>query len=476
MTYRERRGAVGGAWLVGVLLLGCGGGGGGGGDQPASYAVLDLSNACTWRNTFGRTTDEIQRYETFVADDHPDVVGVAVKIRKWNMNPYEFATVELRDTAADHTPATLLASSAIDTNSLGTTAAVVTAPLTYQGLVAGKEYAIVLAQPDGTDFNTSGYEWCVTPATEPNHFGKWNGTSWMEEPWNGWLKVSVRKGSAGGWVSKRTMLGPRFVMSAAVLSGQIFVPGGQGTVGTVSTVEAYDPSTNSWTTEPSLATLKGPMGVTTLGDEIFAIYASTEIFDGTAWSAGPALPVAPAGSWLHAVTVGGKIYAVSEAGPVHVYDPSSGWAAETSIPLTRVVPAVGAVGDSIYVIGGYDPATYGTLDMLPLPAVQRYDTVAQEWADPPPASMPTARDCASVAVLDGKIYVIGGRRVIGSVMENAMDTVEVYDPATDTWAVMPPLPAPLAMGAAAATGGSIYAIGGHDAEFSPLDSVFAYRP
>lgn len=456
-----------------MLVAACGGGGGGTEPPPATYAVIDVSHDGNSANTFGRTTDEIKRYETFVADDHPDVVGVAVKIRKWNTSDYEFASVELHETAADHTPAAKLASSSIDTTSLGTGFRVVTAPLTYQGLVAGREYAIVLAQPAGTSFNGSGYEWRVGLVSDQNHFGKWNGTSWVEESGDGWLKVSVRKGSAGAWVTKHAMPTAKGVAGAAVLGGKVHVVGGQDSGGAVGTVEAYDPATNSWATEPSLATLHGSVGVTTLADAIYAVFDSTEIFDGTAWSAGPALPVSPGGSWLHLVTVDGKIYALSEGGPVQVYDPSSGWADETTIPLTRGVTAVAAVGEAIYVIGGHNMMEYGD---VPLTTVQRYDTVAQEWSYPPPASMPTARFAASATVLDGKIYVIGGRSVVGSYPDTTLVTVEVYDPATDTWAVAAPLPDPLSSMAVAAMGGRIYALGGMGPDFSPVDTVFAYRP
>jgi len=44
-------------------------------------------------------------------------------------------------------------------------------------------------------------------------------------------------------------------------------------------------------------------------------------------------------------------------------------------------------------------------------------------------SMPTARDALGVAVVDGKIYAIGGMITGGE----AVDNNEVYDPLTDTW-------------------------------------------
>ena len=52
---------------------------------------------------------------------------------------------------------------------------------------------------------------------------------------------------------------------------------------------------------------------------------------------------------------------------------------------------------------------------------------AQQWEYR--ASMPTARKGMAVAVLDGKIWVIGGRKM----GHHFCDEVEVYDPALDSW-------------------------------------------
>lgn len=73
------------------------------------------------------------------------------------------------------------------------------------------------------------------------------------------------------------------------------------------------------------------------------------------------------------------------------------------------------------------------------------------------ADIPTARLFASSCELDGKIYVIGGAQTLNS----SLSTMEVYDPATDTWDVtkadMPTARAELCV---AAVNGKIYAFGG----------------
>jgi N-acetylneuraminic acid mutarotase len=70
--------------------------------------------------------------------------------------------------------------------------------------------------------------------------------------------------------------------------------------------------------------------------------------------------------------------------------------------------------------------------------------------------MPTPRMAAAAAVVNGRIYVIGGLSKQGGVLA----TVEEYDPATDAWATRAPMPTARGMLAAVAVAGTVYALGG----------------
>jgi N-acetylneuraminic acid mutarotase len=71
--------------------------------------------------------------------------------------------------------------------------------------------------------------------------------------------------------------------------------------------------------------------------------------------------------------------------------------------------------------------------------------------------MPSARQEVAVAALKGLVFVIGGFKSGG----DPVDTVEVYDPATDRWETRTPLPAPTHHAAAAVVDGRLFVAGGY---------------
>ena len=91
------------------------------------------------------------------------------------------------------------------------------------------------------------------------------------------------------------------------------------------------------------------------------------------------------------------------------------------------------------------------------------------------ASMPTARTEVAGAVLDGKIYVIGGFEENGK----ATNIVEVYDPQTDSWDRVSSLPIPLEHTAVSTYNGKLFVVGGFtmiDEKRTPTDKLFSYDP
>ena len=86
--------------------------------------------------------------------------------------------------------------------------------------------------------------------------------------------------------------------------------------------------------------------------------------------------------------------------------------------------------------------------------------------------MPTGRDHVATAVVDGKIYVVGGR--LGSMARN-VDHNEEYDPGSDSWASKPALPTARSGIAAAVVEGTLYVFGGERPR-STFDTNESYAP
>ena len=137
---------------------------------------------------------------------------------------------------------------------------------------------------------------------------------------------------------------------------------------------------------------------------------------------------------------------------VQVYDAGKdAWTLATPIPQPLNHPMAATVGGKLYVIGGQATA-FGRADSARfLDTVFIYDPATEAWTRGAP--MPTARSSGAVAAIDGKIYVAGGRPPHGH-------DFAVYDPAADSWTVLPDLPTQRNHIAAAAIGGKLYVVGG----------------
>ncbi len=107
------------------------------------------------------------------------------------------------------------------------------------------------------------------------------------------------------------------------------------------------------------------------------------------------------------------------------------------------------------------------------PGLSPAGAAAQAGAWQPAAPMLLARQEVAVAELDGRIYVLGG--IDGT--PSFLASVEIYDPATDSWSSGPALPVPLHHTTASVVDGKLYAIGGWSDFFAtPLDVVFELDP
>jgi len=146
------------------------------------------------------------------------------------------------------------------------------------------------------------------------------------------------------------------------------------------------------------------------------------------------------------------------------------WVRKTAGPTAREHAAVAALNGRLYVLGGQRTDT-GTIPGPATNAVEIYDPASDRWTSGPP--LPTARMGLVAAVLNGKLYAIGGRT--DGFSTSAVGTVEVFDPATQAWTTRNPMSQPRHFAAGAALGGTILVAGG-ERETNVLNAVEAYDP
>ncbi|KAA3630652.1 MAG: kelch repeat-containing protein, partial [Bacteroidetes bacterium] len=95
-----------------------------------------------------------------------------------------------------------------------------------------------------------------------------------------------------------------------------------------------------------------------------------------------------------------------------------------------------------------------------------------QWEESGLTPMPTPRFGSSAAVLDGKIYVIGGIDYDGT---PTLRTVEIYEPTENTWSTGTDIPIPLYRPGCVVYSGKIFIFGGVDPE-GKSDKVFEFDP
>lgn len=182
-------------------------------------------------------------------------------------------------------------------------------------------------------------------------------------------------------------------------------------------------------------------------------------FPSTKWVAKASMPTGRC--CLGAAAIDGIIYAVGgevlsigqgQLATLEVYDPASNtWQTRSPAPHTKSAAAVAAIDGKLYVTGGFIASG------APDAATDIYDPATDTWSSGAP--MPTPRGGAAAAVVDGILYVIGGLNATGQI-STTYQTVEGYNPTSNTWLTGSLMPTPRFAAAAGVIDGLIYVAGG----------------
>ncbi len=280
------------------------------------------------------------------------------------------------------------------------------------------------------------------------------------------------------------------------VNGKIYLIGGLpvGTNPPLGLVQEYDPATDKWTKKKNMPLPTHHAAIAAYNGKLYLFGGQTQMQPGgpsqipinNTWEYDPVkdswkalAPMPTARTAAVAAEVGGKIYVLGGAsvhpgqkivslGPTvphrsldvnEVYDPKTDkWETRMTMPTARNHAAAGVVNGRIYVIGGRVGSSVITTSSN-TNVVEVYDPAKDLWGTAG-LRMPTSRSGMGWATYKGVIYVVGGQLYDREVFA-AIRAVEGYDPATNSWTILPTMPTARHGVNVAIIGNKLYAIGGH---------------
>ena len=281
------------------------------------------------------------------------------------------------------------------------------------------------------------------------------------------------------------------------VNGKMYVIGGWDEGKAAGLNYEYDPATDKWTQKKGMPRSAHHAAIATANGKLYVIGGfvppkDTQIPTGGAWE-----PIADtweydpaADSWKSlapvptkrgaavAVEVAGKIYVIGGATTVagskdpyftffgpslvlttnEVFDPATNkWESRRPMSVARNHAYAAAVNGKIYVIGGRTGHAF-ILSATNTDVVEEYSPVSDMWSAPK-ERMPTPRSGGASGTDGRRIYVAGGE-VTTKELVGAFRAVEAYEPATNSWISLPPMPMPRHGIAGAVIGNEFHLVSG----------------
>ena len=295
---------------------------------------------------------------------------------------------------------------------------------------------------------------------------------------------------ADGWTARAPLPWAVQEIYCAVSDGRIVTAGGLRRPGRVTEIEdrtgIYDPASDVWSEGPRLPQPRHhPMLIAGAEGTVFALggYGRSEAGD---WTGMTEVWAMEADGWREAgrmpgplsetvgVELGGRLHLVTGRSPAaangqwndqgdvdthRVFLPGEGrWETARPCPMARNSAAGAVLDGALWVAGGRTVSGGGT------GRLDRYDPVGDRWdrLAPIPASPETGQQVGgglAMAAAGGKLVAFGGEWFApggGGVFAETW----IYDPAADRWEPGPPMRTPRHGLAAAAVDGVIHAIAG----------------
>ncbi|WP_329037574.1 carboxypeptidase regulatory-like domain-containing protein [Streptomyces sp. NBC_00178] len=152
---------------------------------------------------------------------------------------------------------------------------------------------------------------------------------------------------------------------------------------------------------------------------------------------------------------------------LHAYDPAAGegaaWKELAPAPEARRGTVHGFIDGKWYVAGGKNDSGANVRE------VAVYDPATDTWSSR--AAAPAAYSLSGSAVLDGRLYMIGG-----CADSCGVTRAQAYDVASDSWRTLAPYPLPIAYLACGGVDGHVVCAGGQTPGTGVVDSAYSYDP
>ncbi|MGM0948067.1 MAG: Kelch repeat-containing protein [Bacillota bacterium] len=236
-----------------------------------------------------------------------------------------------------------------------------------------------------------------------------------------------------GWVSKADLPEPRSHAATAVVGNEIYVIGGFGkNRSATNTTLVYDSQKDTWSKKADMPINLAGSAVAVVKEKIYVMGGNKTNTDSN-----------------------------HNSSKLLIYDTKTDtWEEGGDVPKKSYLGTAVAIDNTIYLITQQDTST---------PRHFAYDTLSKTWTNK--ANQPTNARAAASAVVNGKIYYIGGGSNGGG------KNIYEYNPSSDSWQRKADLINPLWYTSAAVSDGKIYIVGGFlSASTTVSNNVQVYDP
>jgi N-acetylneuraminic acid mutarotase len=266
------------------------------------------------------------------------------------------------------------------------------------------------------------------------------------------------------WTIRSPMPTPRYSFATVVYENSIYCIGGfQSFVNDPSTevstaaVEAFNLSTNKWETKTPMPTRRDFFATIVYADNIYCVGGGiNEVYNIATDTWQTEAPMPFNGSIITANVVNGKLYLTSNS-LMYIYNPATNsWAAKAPIQTENTGTVSAVIDNKIYVISANLTQIYDT------------ETGTVSLGAPPPSNYVDGVAFATTGEMAPKrICLLNVRTTLQVAVSQADVTVQVYDPEANSWATGAKMPTNRVNVSFAVVNEKIYAIGGNTVTTSP---------